>query len=116
MLEAMGNFNDELRDAGILRAADGLKPSSQGKRVAFDGPAVRSSMGLSRRPKSWSQASGCRDGSRKPPPCTRGLVSIAAQLSRGVSEIVNEVIDVSREVVTENVQKAGDGFIRTGRR
>ena len=24
--------------AGILRAADGLKPSSQGKRIAFDGP------------------------------------------------------------------------------
>ena len=37
-LEAMGRFNDQLRDAGILRAADGLKPSSQGKRVAFDGP------------------------------------------------------------------------------
>ena len=38
MLEAMGRFNDELRDAGILLAADGLKPSSQGKRIAFDGP------------------------------------------------------------------------------
>ena len=34
----MGKFNDELRKAGILRAADGLKPSSHGKRVAFDGP------------------------------------------------------------------------------
>ncbi|HWY66357.1 MAG TPA: YciI family protein [Rhizomicrobium sp.] len=38
LLEAMGKFNDELRKAGILRAADGLKPSSAGKRVAFDGP------------------------------------------------------------------------------
>jgi hypothetical protein len=37
MLEAMGRFNDELRDAGILLAADGLKPSAQGKRIAFDG-------------------------------------------------------------------------------
>lgn len=37
MLVAMGRFNDELRDAGILIAADGLTPSSQGKRVAFDG-------------------------------------------------------------------------------
>ncbi|MBV8190434.1 MAG: YciI family protein [Alphaproteobacteria bacterium] len=37
MLEAMGRFNDELREAGILRDADGLKPSSHGKRVAFDG-------------------------------------------------------------------------------
>jgi hypothetical protein len=38
LLQAMGKFNDELQKAGILRAADGLKPSSQGKRVAFDGP------------------------------------------------------------------------------
>ena len=39
MMEAMGRFNDELRKAGIMRVmADGLKPSSQGKRVAFDGP------------------------------------------------------------------------------
>ena len=36
-MEAMGKFNDELRAAGILRDADGLKPSSDGKRVAFDG-------------------------------------------------------------------------------
>ncbi len=36
--EAMGRFNQELIDAGILRAADGLKPSSHGKRIAFDGP------------------------------------------------------------------------------
>lgn len=38
MMEAMGKFNDELRNAGILLAADGLKPSSAGKRVAFEGP------------------------------------------------------------------------------
>src|SRR5215469_3559512 len=38
MLEAMGRFNDELRQAGILVGADGLKPSSHGKRVAFAGP------------------------------------------------------------------------------
>lgn len=38
MLEAMGKFNEQLVNAGILLAADGLKPSSQGKRVAFDGP------------------------------------------------------------------------------
>ena len=37
MLEAMGKYNDELRQAGILQTGDGLKPSSQGKRVAFDG-------------------------------------------------------------------------------
>ena len=37
-MEAMGKCNDELRNAGIMLAADGLKPSSQGKRIAFDGP------------------------------------------------------------------------------
>jgi hypothetical protein len=37
MLAAMGEFNDELIKAGILREADGLRPSSAGKRVAFDG-------------------------------------------------------------------------------
>ncbi|AYG57757.1 YciI family protein [Rhizobium jaguaris] len=37
MMEAMGRFNDELRDAGILLTGDGLKPSSEGKRIAFDG-------------------------------------------------------------------------------
>ena len=37
LMEAMGNFNQELVDAGIMRDADGLKPSSAGKRVALDG-------------------------------------------------------------------------------
>jgi hypothetical protein len=36
-MAAMGRFNDELRDAGILVMADGLTPSARGKRVAFDG-------------------------------------------------------------------------------
>jgi hypothetical protein len=38
LLEAMGKYNEELVNAGIMLAADGLKPSSNGKRVAFDGP------------------------------------------------------------------------------
>src|SRR5471030_2253057 len=38
LLEAMGKFNQELAKAGIIRTGDGLKPSSQGKRIAFDGP------------------------------------------------------------------------------
>jgi hypothetical protein len=38
MMAAMGRFNEELSHAGILLAADGLTPSSRGKRVAFDGP------------------------------------------------------------------------------
>ena len=37
LIEAMGRYNQELVDAGIMRAGDGLKPSSQGKRVAFEG-------------------------------------------------------------------------------
>lgn len=41
MMEAMGKFNDALRDAGILVTGDGLKPTSQAKRVAFDGPGRR---------------------------------------------------------------------------
>ena len=36
-IAAMGEFNEELVNAGILRGADGLTPSSKGKRVAFDG-------------------------------------------------------------------------------
>ena len=38
MFEEMGKYNEELINAGIMRAGDGLKPSSQGKRIAFDGP------------------------------------------------------------------------------
>ena len=37
MFEAMGKFNAELIDAGIMVEGDGLKPSSAGKRIAFDG-------------------------------------------------------------------------------
>ncbi len=37
LIEAMENFNQELVDAGIMRGGEGIKPSSEGKRVAFDG-------------------------------------------------------------------------------
>jgi hypothetical protein len=37
LLEAMGKYNEQLVDAGIMKAGDGLKPSSEGKRVAFNG-------------------------------------------------------------------------------
>jgi len=49
MLADMGAFNDKLVKAGIMRDADGLKPSSAGKRIKFsdqgattviDGPFV----------------------------------------------------------------------------
>ncbi|WDZ75062.1 YciI family protein [Ensifer adhaerens] len=38
LLEAMGKFNEELVNAGIMQAGEGLHPSSRGARVAFDGP------------------------------------------------------------------------------
>jgi len=41
MMAAMGKFNDALRQAGILIMAEGLKPSSHGKRVAFHGTERR---------------------------------------------------------------------------
>jgi len=39
LLEAMGKYNEQLVNAGIMMAGEGLKPSSLGKRVAFDGPS-----------------------------------------------------------------------------
>ena len=38
LLEAMGKYNEQLINAGIMLAGEGLKPSSTGKRIAFDGP------------------------------------------------------------------------------
>ncbi|MDE2790994.1 MAG: YciI family protein [Paracoccaceae bacterium] len=37
LIQAMGQFNAELIKAGIMVSGDGLKPSSLGKRVVFDG-------------------------------------------------------------------------------
>ena len=37
MLQAMGEYNAKLIEAGIMQAGEGLKPSSEGKRIAFDG-------------------------------------------------------------------------------
>jgi hypothetical protein len=38
LLEAMGKYNEELAKAGIMLAGAGLKPTSQAKRIAFNGP------------------------------------------------------------------------------
>ena len=35
LLEAMGKFNEELVEAGIMQAGEGLHPSRRGKRVRF---------------------------------------------------------------------------------
>ena len=37
LIQAMDAFNQQLIEAGIMLDGDGLRPSSQGKRVAFDG-------------------------------------------------------------------------------
>ncbi len=37
LLTAMGRFNEELVEAGLMLSGDGLRPSSHGKRVRFDG-------------------------------------------------------------------------------
>ena len=37
LFAAMGKFNEELANAGVLLAADGLQPSSKGARVRFNG-------------------------------------------------------------------------------
>ncbi|CAB3766435.1 dehydrogenase [Burkholderia sp. MSh2] len=39
LLTAMGKYNEELVNAGIMRGGDGLKPSSKGARVKFSGAA-----------------------------------------------------------------------------
>jgi hypothetical protein len=38
LFEAMGKFNEQLIAAGVMQTGEGLKPTSQGKRIAFDGP------------------------------------------------------------------------------
>ena len=37
LIQAMGRYNQELMDAGIHLAGEGLKPTSVGKRMTFDG-------------------------------------------------------------------------------
>ena len=41
LLEAMGKFNEELVNAGVMLTGEGLHPSSRGVRIAFDGPQRR---------------------------------------------------------------------------
>lgn len=37
LLNAMGKFNEELENAGVILAAEGLHPSSKAKRIKFSG-------------------------------------------------------------------------------
>ena len=38
LLTAMGKFNEELVNAGVMKGGEGLHPSSRGARVRFEGP------------------------------------------------------------------------------
>ncbi|MGP3699334.1 YciI family protein [Rhodobacter sp. NSM] len=45
MFEAMHRFNEELVAAGLMKSGDGLRPSSHGARVRFDGASRSVTMG-----------------------------------------------------------------------
>src|SRR3954453_13098379 len=37
LLTAMGKFNEEMANAGVIQAGEGLHPSAKGARVRYDG-------------------------------------------------------------------------------
>jgi len=47
LLGAMGRYNDELKNAGVLVDLAGLLPSAEGRRVKFSGGSAPSSTGRS---------------------------------------------------------------------
>lgn len=51
LLEAMGKFNQELVEAGLMLDGAGLKPTSQGARVSFTGASRTATMGPFERTK-----------------------------------------------------------------
>ena len=57
-LAAMGKFNEELVNAGIMLAGEGLHPSSKGKRIRFSGRDRTVIDGPLPRRRSSSPASG----------------------------------------------------------
>ena len=58
ILTEMGRFNDDLIEAGLLLAGEGLHPSSKGARVRFSGAKRTVIDGRSPRRRSSSPASG----------------------------------------------------------
>ena len=59
LLEAMGEYNEAHVDAGILTGDfGGLRPSSKGKRVAFDGSNRAVIDGPFAETRRWSPVSG----------------------------------------------------------
>ena len=58
MFAAMGKFNEELVDAGIMQAGEGLHPSAEGSALRLTARAAPSSTARSPRRANWSPASG----------------------------------------------------------
>ena len=44
LIDDMGRFNQELIDAGIMIAAEGLQPTRKGKRLVFTGPSAKTTV------------------------------------------------------------------------
>ncbi len=65
LLADMGKFNEELANAGIMLAGEGLQPSSKGARVVFNGAKRTVVDGPFARPRNWSLASGSGRSSRR---------------------------------------------------
>jgi hypothetical protein len=56
LMAAMGKFNEDLMQAGLMLSGDGVKPTATGYRIAFDGDGrtVRPGPARSARlPNSW---------------------------------------------------------------
>jgi hypothetical protein len=45
MLEAMGKFNEEMAAAGVIKAGEGLQPTSRGARIKYGGGEAAASKG-----------------------------------------------------------------------
>jgi hypothetical protein len=58
LLSDMGKFNEELVNAGVMLAGEGLHPSSKGARVKFSGAKRTVVDGPFIETKNWSPASG----------------------------------------------------------
>ena len=70
MMAAMGLYNEKLVNAGIMVSGDGLKPSSKGKRIHFDGTKRSVSDGpfMGRTAVSSRGSRPCRWAGVPPPP------------------------------------------------
>ena len=64
LLTEMGNFNEELVNAGIMLAGEGLHPSSKGHRVRFSGKERTVVDGPFAETKELVAATGCGRSSR----------------------------------------------------